>query len=89
MRPDVAGLGSTGTKDTQAVERLRDNGQLARNGLVGVGEFPSDRRATWRAPVLRVLRQWNGLTQAQVARRCEASTDSVRAWERGRQQPGP
>ncbi|ONI92932.1 hypothetical protein ALI22I_01085 [Saccharothrix sp. ALI-22-I] len=38
--------------------------------------------------VLRVLRQWNGLTQAQVAQRCTTSTDSVRGWERGRQQPG-
>jgi DNA-binding transcriptional regulator YiaG len=38
--------------------------------------------------VLRVLRQWNGLTQAQLAQRCATSTDSVRGWERGRQQPG-
>ncbi|WP_153278448.1 hypothetical protein [Saccharothrix syringae] len=37
----MPGLGSTGTKDIQAVERLRDNGQLAHNGLVGACEFTS------------------------------------------------
>ncbi|WP_447007289.1 helix-turn-helix domain-containing protein [Saccharothrix isguenensis] len=48
---------------------------------------------TWRqgdlSEVLRLLRQWNGLTQAQVAQRCATSTDSVRGWEHGRQHPGP
>jgi hypothetical protein len=35
----VAVLVDSSTKDTGAVKRLRDNGQLARNGLVEVGEF--------------------------------------------------
>ena len=46
----------------------------------------------WRpgdlARVLRLLRRWNGLTQAEVARQCDVSTGSVRGWEHGRQQPG-
>lgn len=37
--------------------------------------------------VLRSLRRWYGLTQAQVAECCAAGTDSVRGWERGRHQP--
>ena len=40
------------------------------------------------ARVLRMLRGWNGLTQAEVARQCDVSTGSVRGWEHGRQQPG-
>ncbi|WP_447007283.1 helix-turn-helix domain-containing protein [Saccharothrix isguenensis] len=39
--------------------------------------------------VLRVFRQWNGLTQAQVAERCGASTATVRGWEHARQRPRP
>ncbi|MFD1146820.1 helix-turn-helix domain-containing protein [Saccharothrix hoggarensis] len=39
--------------------------------------------------VLRVLRQWNGLTQAQVAEHCGTSTATVRGWERARQRPRP
>jgi DNA-binding transcriptional regulator YiaG len=41
------------------------------------------------ARVLSALRRWRGLTQAQVALSCGTSIDSVRAWEHGRQQPGP
>ncbi|MFE2753393.1 ATP-dependent endonuclease [Actinosynnema sp. NPDC059335] len=36
---NVAVLVDSSTKDVQAVQRLRDNGQLTRNGLVEVGEF--------------------------------------------------
>lgn len=35
----VAVLVDSSTKDASAVKRLRDNGQLAKNGLVEVGEF--------------------------------------------------
>ena len=38
--------------------------------------------------VLVVLRQWSGLTQQGLAERCGCSTSTVRAWERGRGQPG-
>jgi len=38
--------------------------------------------------VLLVLRQWSGLTQHGLAERCGCSTSAVRAWERGRGQPG-
>lgn len=41
------------------------------------------------ADVIRVLRQWRGLTQTDLALRVGASTDSVRAWENSRTQPGP
>ncbi|MBD8870410.1 helix-turn-helix domain-containing protein [Nocardioides donggukensis] len=48
---------------------------------------------SWRAGdlsrALRVLREWSGLTQAEVAMRVGASKDSVRAWENARTQPGP
>jgi hypothetical protein len=36
---NVAVLVDSSTKDTGAVRRLRDNDQLARNGLVEIGEF--------------------------------------------------
>ncbi|WP_018639882.1 ATP-dependent nuclease [Parafrankia elaeagni] len=36
---DVAVLVDSSTKDVGAVQRLRDNGQLAKNGLVEIGEF--------------------------------------------------
>ena len=36
---NVAVLVDSSTKDTGAVKRLRDNGQLARNGLVEISEF--------------------------------------------------
>ena len=39
--------------------------------------------------VLRVLREWSGLTQGELAVRIGASRDAVRAWENGRYQPGP
>lgn len=38
-RLNVAVLVDSSTKDTGAVRRLRDNGQLARNGLVEISEF--------------------------------------------------
>jgi transcriptional regulator with XRE-family HTH domain len=38
--------------------------------------------------VLLLLRQWSGLTQQGLAERCECSTSTVRAWERGRGRPG-
>lgn len=48
---------------------------------------------TWRAgdlpAVLRVLRAWSGLTQAELAARCGARPDTVRAWEAGRTRPTP
>ena len=48
---------------------------------------------TWRpgdlGRVLRVLREWSGLTQSELALRIGASRDAVRAWENGRYQPGP
>ena len=37
--------------------------------------------------VLRTLRHWSGLTQAQVAQLCGCSTEAVRAWESGRGRP--
>lgn len=37
--------------------------------------------------VLRVLRQWNGLTQARVAEHCGTSDATVRGWEHARQRP--
>lgn len=39
--------------------------------------------------VLRVLREWSGLTQREVAERCGCSVDATRAWERGRGLPRP
>jgi transcriptional regulator with XRE-family HTH domain len=39
--------------------------------------------------VLRVLRQWTGMTQVEVAERCGCSVAAVRAWERGRCVPRP
>ncbi|MBB5801066.1 transcriptional regulator with XRE-family HTH domain [Saccharothrix ecbatanensis] len=39
--------------------------------------------------LLRVLRQWNGLTQAQVGEHCGTSSATVRGWERARQRPQP
>jgi AAA ATPase domain/PIN domain len=41
----VAVLIDSSTKDTGAVNRLRDNGQLARNGLVEISEFTGTRDA--------------------------------------------
>ena len=38
---------------------------------------------------LRVLRQWSGLTQREVAVHCACSVAAVRAWERGRCVPRP
>ncbi len=38
--------------------------------------------------VLRALRQWSQLTQAELADRCGCSTSAVRAWEQGRLRPG-
>jgi transcriptional regulator with XRE-family HTH domain len=38
--------------------------------------------------VLRVLREWSGLTQAALALQVGASKDAVRAWENDRHQPG-
>ncbi|MBM7518542.1 helix-turn-helix domain-containing protein [Nocardioides nitrophenolicus] len=37
--------------------------------------------------VLRTLRAWAGLTQAEVARRCGCSSAAVRTWESGRTTP--
>jgi transcriptional regulator with XRE-family HTH domain len=39
------------------------------------------------AVVLRTLREWSGLTQADVARQCGRSVAAVRAWEAGRHHP--
>ncbi len=39
---NVAVLIDSSTKDTQAVKRLRDNGQLGKNGLVEVSEFTAN-----------------------------------------------
>ena len=47
--------------------------------------------AAWRPgdppTVLRVLRLWSRLTQAELARHCGCSSASVRSWERGRSRP--
>jgi transcriptional regulator with XRE-family HTH domain len=47
---------------------------------------------SWRAGdlprVLRVLRQWSQLTQAELSSRCRVSLSTVRAWERGQSCPG-
>jgi transcriptional regulator with XRE-family HTH domain len=40
-------------------------------------------------PTLVVLRQWSGLTQADVASHCGCSTAAVRGWERRRGMPRP
>lgn len=37
--------------------------------------------------ILRTLRQWIGLTQAQLAARCDCSAAAVRTWEAGRAVP--
>jgi transcriptional regulator with XRE-family HTH domain len=39
--------------------------------------------------VLRLLREWSGLTQREVASGCRCSIDAARSWERGRAAPGP
>ena len=39
--------------------------------------------------VLRILRQWCGLTQRELAERCGCSVAAVRGWERGRGAPHP
>lgn len=48
-------------------------------------------RRHWRPgdlpAVLRTLRQWVGLTQGQLAARCECSAAAVRNWEAGRTSP--
>lgn len=48
---------------------------------------------TWKpgnlARVLRVLRQWSGLTQQEVARACGCKQVTVRSWEAARSQPQP
>ena len=47
--------------------------------------------STWRPGdlpvVLRVLREWSGLTQRAVGEHCGATQSTVRAWENGRTQP--
>lgn len=42
---NVAVLIDSSTKDTQAVRRLRDNGQLSKNGLVEISEFTGSKDA--------------------------------------------
>lgn len=44
-RLHVAALVDSSTKDVGAVQRLRDNGQLAKNGLVEIAEFTGTRDA--------------------------------------------
>jgi transcriptional regulator with XRE-family HTH domain len=48
---------------------------------------------TWRdgdlPAVIRVLRQWSGLTQRTLAELCACSIATVRGWERGRGVPRP
>lgn len=48
---------------------------------------------TWKpgdlAPVLRVLRQWSGLTQQDLALACGCKQVTVRSWEAARSQPQP
>lgn len=48
---------------------------------------------TWKpgdlAPVLRVLRQWSGLTQQDIALACGCKQVTVRSWEAARSQPLP
>ncbi|HWJ09874.1 MAG TPA: helix-turn-helix transcriptional regulator [Nocardioides sp.] len=48
-------------------------------------------RARWRPgdlpAVIRTLREWAGLTQADLARRCGCSTAAVRTWESARVVP--
>jgi transcriptional regulator with XRE-family HTH domain len=48
---------------------------------------------TWKpgdlAPVLRVLRQWSGLTQQDIALACGCKQVTVRSWEAARSQPQP
>jgi transcriptional regulator with XRE-family HTH domain len=66
-------------------------GQLAASGRV---RCPRELDLkTWQpgdlGRVLRVLREWSGLTQNELALGIGASKDAVRAWENGRHQPGP
>ena len=48
---------------------------------------------TWRdgdlPAIVRVLREWGGLTQCTLAARCGCSVATVRGWERGRGVPRP
>jgi len=49
----VAVLIDSSTKDTGVVKRLRDNGQLARNGLIEISEFTGGGDADIEDPDLR------------------------------------
>lgn len=66
-------------------------GEVAR--AAGVVPPPQLDRRTWHPGdlpgVLRTLRDWAGLTQADLALRCGCSRDAVRSWEAGRAQPTP
>lgn len=57
----------------------------------GVTAPPLLDRGTWTTgdlpEVLRVLREWTGMTQRQVALHCACSSAAVRAWENGRSEP--
>ena len=57
----------------------------------GVTAPPLLDRRTWAAgdlpEVLRVLREWTGMSQRQVALHCACSSAAVRAWENGRSEP--
>ena len=57
----------------------------------GVEAPPLLDRRTWAAgdlpEALRILREWSGMTQREVALRCACSSAAVRAWENGRSEP--
>ena len=68
--------------DLPAVELARRLGVDLPRELVPTAWRPGDLPA-----VLRVLRLWSRLTQAELARHCGCSSAAVRSWERGRSRP--
>lgn len=68
--------------DLPAVELARRLGVDLPRELVPAAWRPGDLPA-----VLRVLRLWSRLTQAELARHCGCSSAAVRSWERGRSRP--
>ncbi len=83
-----------GTPPLAVVRRLaRTYGRSVADAADAAGVAPPPLLAPqrWRPgdlpEVLRTLRDWTGLTQRDLARRCRCSVATIRAWEAGRSAP--